>query len=381
MINFDKQEQRIHEAFSQISVNTEEFKGKMRVIQPTKIKHPIKFPKIAVATLILMVMSATAYAAMGGFDFIRSSFDSPFIDYAVEQLEPVYAEDQGIQLEVLAAEQIDDTILLYLTIQDVSGEHLFEPFHWDSSTHGAMMTTRVDEVDEYTTHGWSVAYQNPDGYDERFNFVGGSAWPDWEIYIDGERTLAPGGGMGTIIHFDEETQTFYLEKIFSGFSGIDIPNMDILTLASDRIRINYHYELIGNADPSDSEAFIFYDRIVRGDWTFSVNVSDIDHPVITWEGVTASLEEGDFHFDYIRLSPFGIRGTSTQCLSALFDNLDHWFQIEIEIEDGTNIIAGLGGGGNSFFWHASPLTSEEEMIDVEAVTAIIINGYRIEVPN
>jgi len=380
MIKFDKTEQCIHDAFSQLDVDTEGFRNRLN-FSTAKTKKPIKLPTVAAAIFIFVILSVTAYAAVGGFGFIRSILDSPFIDYAVEQLEPVYAEDQGIRIEILAAEQIDDIILIYMTLQDVSGES-FAPYNWNPAIHDAMMTMSDEvEMDDGTTRSWGVAYRNPENYAERFRFIGGHAWPDWEIYIDGVRTLAPGAGMGQVIHYDEETRTFYLEQIFSAFSGLDIPNTDTLTLASDRIHISYSYELIENIDPNSYGAIVFYNETVKGDWVFQVNVSDTDHPVLTWEDVTLSLERGDYHFDYIRLSPFGIRGTSTRSLSALFQN---WFSIEIEIAGGENIIAGPGGGGNSFHWHASLLLVEDRLIDVlidvDAVTAIIIDGYRLEIP-
>ena len=323
MTNFDKQEQDIHTAFSQIDVDTENFKNKLNFESTAKTKKPIKLTSLAAAILIVLIASVTAYAATDGLYFIRSIFESPLIDYAVEQLEPVYAEDQGIRIEILAAEQIGDTILLYYTIQDVSGENLFA----SSSLNGINFTSL-----------------------------------DWLFYIDGERILAPGGGFGRHI-FNEETQTFYREGIFTGFSSIDIPNADTLTLVSDRVRTG--------------------GRVIYGDWIFPINVSGTDHPFLLWEDVTVRLEEGDYHFDYIRLNPLSISGTSTQCLSALFQNLNNLFTIEIELQNAPNIIARPGGGGDSFFWIAfdpfNSSTVESLFIDIEAVTAIIINGYRIEV--
>ncbi|MCL2559256.1 MAG: hypothetical protein FWE07_02105 [Turicibacter sp.] len=376
MTHFDKDEQRIHDAFSNIEVDANRFKENMHALQPVGQRPRLKFSKLAAAMVMVIVMSATTYATMVRFEFIHPIFDSPLTEYALPQVEPVYAVDEGIRIEVIAAEQIDDTILLYLTVQDVSGEGLFEPYRWDPTVHGPLMTQRIEQVGEDQFRSWSVSSPYP--FDaEAFNFssVGVSPW--FDLYIGDERYIHGFGGMGQLVYFNKETQTFYLEMIL--FSDEKLPNMNALELRMDSIAISFLYEPIEEIAPDIHLNFIplaSYERTVRGEWHLPVNVSDIEHPVILWEDVVVSLAENEYHFEYIRLHPFGIRGTSTQHLGSLFmRTYPDWFNIEIELANGESIIAGPGGGGERFSWMTT-----NEPIDIEAVTAIIINGYRLEVP-
>lgn len=314
MNNIDKQEQDIHDAFSQISVDTEGFKRRISVMNQKKTKRQIKFPAVAAVTLAFVIMSGVVYAAVtGGLEFFQTEFDPSFINYANDLLTPAYAEDQGIRVEIIGAEQGDHSFLLYLTIQDVTGENRLIP---ETSL-------------------------------------------DLDVYIDGLR-VTDGGRSTTFLHFDESTNTAYLEMSVSGNENLfNLPRTSQFTVIG--------YDIPDFSAPSGQ-----MQSLVAGRWEIEVNMADnvTDNDVIIWTDVTV----GKLQLDYIRLSPLSVVGKGTHEISG------GEFDLIVEIEVNSQLIeisgssSGVSASGFDFIEYPT------EPIDVEAVTAIIINGYRIEVP-
>jgi len=370
MTNFDKTEQRIHDAFSQIDVDVETFKSKLDFSATAKTKKSIRIPTIAAAVLIFAIISACAYAAMVGLDFFRAEFNPPFIDFATAPLEPAYAEDQGIRMEIVGAERIGDIVLLYLTMQDVSGENRFSIDPWGF---------------------WPS--------------------PDLEIHMNSQE-VSTGGNIPHGLYFNEDTQTIYYEMRLT--VDFDMPITDTLEI------VNTHIHIALRNGPAE---------YIVGEWQMEVSIANVNHPTISWMDVQA----GDIHIEHMILSPFGIHLSGTHGLVDWFDTLDwledwvdldsfepgveNWpdlldwldsiesgtedwdwedwfefsvefsdwldlgnlFELEIEIEFNSQSIK-IGGGSSAI----GPNTFDcwipsNYPIDVEAVTAIIFNGYRVEV--
>jgi|GEM_PF-2876374 len=377
MNKFDKQEQEIHAAFSQIDVDAEGFKSKLNFSTTVTKKKSMKFASIAAAVFVFMVVTVTAYAAATGrFDFIRSIIESPFIDYAVEQSEATYAEDQGIRIEAIAAEKIGDVILLYLAIQDVSDQGLFAPYSWDSLSHTPPTVflplnhwSDHPEID-VGQHWYPVVLREPLDY---YYFTSSSlsvfAKPFlYSRYIGGSGSISQG------LHFNQETQTFYLEMLIvpslhGNLQWDDVLNYDeTLSLIVYWLDVSYFYERNTNTNPLIPHDQMYYQKFITGEWQFEITVSGIEHPTIVWESLTV----GNLYFDYFQLSPLSFRGAGSGISPTM---------IEIEMDSGDNIFAYPGGSidrGNRVFY--IDWISSEGSIDIESVTAIIINGYRIEVP-
>ena len=109
---------------------------------------------------------------------------------------------------------------------------------------------------------------------------------------------------------------------------------------------------------------------IRGDWRMTISISDVGTAAITWTDV----QVGDYHIEYMTLNPFGLQFSGTRPFSRYFPR----FSVDV-VQGRRRIYLGGGGGsgGNeSFDFHFFA----EVPIDIEAVTAVIINGVRVSVP-
>jgi hypothetical protein len=73
------------------------------------------------AVMAVMAITTTALAATGGFDWIMQRINPNF----AEVIEPVmlYTEDEGIRMTVIGAQTFDNMAVIYVSLQDVSGEN------------------------------------------------------------------------------------------------------------------------------------------------------------------------------------------------------------------------------------------------------------------
>lgn len=306
-------------------------------------KRRARLSVAAAAILIFVAISGTVYAASGGLDQFLSRFNPAFGALAIPPVEPAYAEDQGIRIEIVGAQQINNVVLSYMTMQDTTGEN---------------------RLSEYT-------------------------WADLEIYMDGQ--VVSTGGMSTRrLHFDKATNTVYFEIRILGEIGI--PRMELLEIGIHHINCNQssrHVRRFPEAEGTVETGTVYIEtieasgqvqRAVEGEWRIQVNTSEADNQVLIWTDIPA----GDIHVEYMSLSPLGVQVVGTHLWvtdpsAADFDGGWRNFRIEIEVENRIrNIRPSSSGGGvgaddfDFFFFVDAP-------IDVPAVTAVIINGTRIPV--
>lgn len=71
--------------------------------------------------LVCVALSATVYATVGDTDMPTP--DLGFIQIAIEPREPIYAEDHGILINVMGARVVHNHILLYLSMEDTTGQN------------------------------------------------------------------------------------------------------------------------------------------------------------------------------------------------------------------------------------------------------------------
>ncbi|MCL2399818.1 MAG: hypothetical protein FWC91_08770 [Defluviitaleaceae bacterium] len=305
---FDREEQRIYDAFSQIKVDKDKLKRRMEHMEKKKVKRYSKFSVAAVVAFIFVTISATGYAASGGLDMFNSRFNPAFIDLVTAPTKPSYAEDQGIRLEVIGAQQVNSVVLLYLTMQDITDENRLTRY----------------------------------------------MWPDIEFYVDGQLSRGGGSSMNRL-HFDQANNTSYFEMRIVG--DIGIARAKTLELVGNSINCT---QFSGQVQ-----------RPVVGEWKLQVNISEPNYQVLSWENVEAV----DIHIEYMSLSPLGIQMKGTHEWDAHFHRLHP--RVEIELENRWFNIRPKGSSGGVgldffefFFFTDAP-------IDVEAVTAVIINGVRV----
>jgi len=160
MRDFDKEEQLIHDSFKVDDIDVDGFKARLDFTKMTKTKKASKLPKLIAAILIFGFLSVgTVYATGNGWQFLQNLFNSSFAELAIVPNQPIYTESQGIRIEILGAEEIDETILLYLSVQDVNGKYGFShevsPFpQFDGFTSGSMIGLNFNA--ETRTHYFEI---------------------------------------------------------------------------------------------------------------------------------------------------------------------------------------------------------------------------------
>jgi len=179
--------------------------------------------------------------------------------------------------------------------------------------------------------------------------------PDLEIHIDGEAINGPSSSRR--LDFDASTNTAYFEMRIVGDAGM--PKADTIELIANRVQDFEHSGQIRTA--------------VEGDWRMIVNSSNLGIKPIVWSDIPA----GNLHIEHMSLSPFGVQINGSHSYEV---NLFPVFDVRIEFENrwlNTRLPGGGGGIGHNHFSH---FQFSDTPIDLEAVTAIIINGERIIVP-
>lgn len=200
MSTFDKNEQDIHDAFSQITVDASKLAGqvKRRLNEeiPRTAPHRVRWSTSAVAALALSVMLVVTAAAatLGGFDWFIKKFNPSFS----EIVEPVeaYCEDQGIRMEVIGAQKYDNMAVVYLSLQDVSGQN--------------RLTEQTGFQDGFSVKMSTQAQEEAKGQTDEI--------------------VASFGYRQKMLYFDEETNTIYYE--FNITADSDSPLADPLELGS-----------------------------------------------------------------------------------------------------------------------------------------------------
>jgi len=164
--HFDREEQQIYEAFSQIEVRHTDMAGRvMGQVQDAPKMHVSgvrkRAPILAVALVILLVSTVALAVGLGGFDWFLERFEPNFAEI-VEPIE-VYAEDQGIRMTVIGAQQFDRMAIVYLSVQDISGEN--------------RLTEQMSFLDGFRL--WGADEAQP-----------GMSWRQTMLYFDGDRNTA-----------------------------------------------------------------------------------------------------------------------------------------------------------------------------------------------
>ena len=216
---FDKEEQQIFKAFSQIEVNTDNLERSIANVNHERAKRPMKLSFAMIALAVFLLVSGTVYAATGGLEQILERFNPDFGEFAVPPLEPAYMESLGIRFEVYGAQVFDNLALIYYSLQDVSGENRLH---------------------------------------ERIGL-------DYVIVTDDEG-LIQGGSSTRRLHFDRRNNTLYFE------ARIVVENTLPSQFRVGGRHIRYY--------PEEGGVVLPY---FTGNWVVDVNVDDTINQVIIWE--------------------------------------------------------------------------------------------------
>lgn len=233
MRKVDIDEQNIYDMFSKISVDSnnlaEQVKKRLETEQPCTTTRGFRRwgRSVSVAMVLSVVLVATAVAAsLGNFDWFMEKFN-PSFGNIVEPVES-YSEDQGIRMEIIGAQKYDNRAIVYLSLQDITGQN--------------RLTERTGFLD-----GMSVKTNTRKQYSNMGDDDTGVFGISW-----GENML----------YFDEETNTIYYELNITVDSGASL------------------------ADPLELGSFLVcFDSIKYSDEPISISLMDIE------EGETMVIEE------------------------------------------------------------------------------------------
>jgi hypothetical protein len=365
-------EQAIRGIFSKIKVNpkkTEVFVlENLQTIPPEKPRRTHRrFFAAAAVFAALLVISTSVVAFYGGFELFISRVDPPFADI----LEPLmnYAEDQDIRVTILGATRFDRTAVLYISVQDISGQN------------------RLSE---------------------------GSAFFGWLDDVHVSRGIAPlsNWSMGTTpLHFDEFTNTQYFQLTMQTRTD----NLDELTFQFNRI-------VLSQSDFCEERLVFENSYEVHGEWRITVQLEDGVNPITSYfaeneirlENLYVEIYEILFEFSLIAITPINLevrgrmsynryemQGVYMQLPPGMYwgNSPGIWhntmykpqfmqstamhdaFYLEINGEE----TIGTHGGGSGLFANAlggGPFESNflfPDTVDLNSITAIIIFGERFPI--
>ena len=124
----NRDEQLFRDAFSQIQVNTNSLERKVREnMNIRKVINPVPLKRtgfaMAASIAIMLLISGTVYAAvtLGVFERFIIEQDPAFGE-VVTPIE-ISAIDQGIRIDVIAAQSFGYNAIMYLSVRDISGQN------------------------------------------------------------------------------------------------------------------------------------------------------------------------------------------------------------------------------------------------------------------
>jgi len=317
MQNLDREERRIRSAFSEIKVDTQRLERNLsHMSRPKRIKRRLSL--IVAAVLIFVTISATAYASVGGLDGFIARFNPEFGAFALPLLEPAYTEYDGIRIEVVGARVFENTVLVYYTMEDVTGEKRLTQF----------------------------------------------MRPDFEVFSHGVQ-LSDGGGGGRRIHFDETNNRAYFEST--------------ILVSADAVWVDGNIEIraerINNFEHSGQVQSPF-----SGDWRIDIAVDDTEEDAtIIWTNI--DMDGFHIEYMALGVMGLRVMGShdgrfwheyNPSALSLSSASVEH----ESRLFNQRFISSGAGIGPDCFDVFFSPRTP----IDMESVTGVVFEGNHIPLP-
>ncbi|MGS0763735.1 hypothetical protein [Syntrophomonas curvata] len=198
MSAFDRDEQKIHDALSRITVEASGLAGQVRNRLneeiPGSAPRRVRRPWVVAAAIAAVLVVSAAAAAAGSFDWLMAKINPSFGEI-VEPVE-VSCEDQGIRMEVIGAQRYDNRAIVYLSLQDISGQNRLTELTDFRDGFSVTMNPRTRET---TGPGEDVA-------------VAGVSWKQ------------------KLLYFNQDTNTAYYE--FNIAADPDSPLSDPLELGS-----------------------------------------------------------------------------------------------------------------------------------------------------
>ena len=334
---FDSDERQIHTAFSQIKVNPRPLKS--RVTHRLRNPHPetaLPFKSLLAAVLaVLFISTAVFLGATGAFDRFMEGLapppaetpSEPFSEGGHLTLTDRRAEDQGISVIVTEVEQSGNTVRIILSIRDVSGEGRLTP---QASLRGFWLASPID----------------------------GEPLPNIMSY--GQRLL----------RFREDFNTAYLELEATKEENLPFQSPPVLEFT----HIFFQEEMDWNGG-------------ITGEWRIPLHALDAGHDTIL---LTEGFQVDAWFFESITLSPFRMHVTGQfhflytangellpeRQLPSIMNMV-----VGLESHDGVRLLT--HDYSNMDFGEENVFTATWRIdgpLDLHALTAIVIDGHQIPLP-
>jgi len=289
--------------YNQICPNKQLVSNTFHNTKAHKPFRPLRKKRAIFIVALIAVIITTAfsvYAVTGGLDMFRSHFGSPFEDLAVAPAIPAYYEAQGIRIEVVGAQQIGNVALVYLTMQDVSGE----------------------------------------------NRLSTDTRPDVFLSLDGQAMNGP--ARSRRLYFNRDSNTLYFEYRIVGDIGIS--RADTMTLG---VRNIAYFPRAGG----QVQAFL------EGDWQVTVDIGELEEQIISWSDISADNIQLN-HMILTPLGVEIQGSINSDKPESLCDFQFGEIEIELENQWRNIRLQHSSGGGNTqsfmFYFHAdSPIDIEQ----------------------
>jgi len=345
--NYDSDEILIRQALgNQFPQNADILKGVVNEVKPKRI-----WKKGLVAVLVaasFLVVTVSAYQ-LGAFDSFIQRVNPPFADIILPVMH--YSEDQGIRITMLGAQRYERTAIVYLSVQDISGEN------------------RLTE--------------------DTSLFSLGDFDSDLRIYT-GDGTSMPVGMGIDHLYFDENSNTKYIQIILDTYSPLP-DNLTLITniVSLERDRCDVSFEL--------------NEVTITGEWKVTTNIEsatfgiNVENLVFDAEGIIFEVEsiainsisiniKGRMNYDPNEMQDVYIVSESTlntPVPKTLYEYRRFVYNIYMEVAgEIMDIVAGGRGtaSGAAGFKEFDNTLNFKVPVDLNEVTAIIINNQRVSIP-
>lgn len=387
-------------------------------MQTTKRTRKIRRTLVlAVAAAALLGVTALA-AAMGGFDWLRETVDPPMLDAVEEQEQSVTSN--GIKLNVIAAQKYGDAALLYVSIQDTTGQgRVTEQTHplwgglltgghhtmlyYDSATSTAVYQLRFSSLDELCLYKLLYSPSRLDGARVDADLA--------DLYLNGEQIP------GTV-----STQTLPPEWLTPGRLA-DIPGgegsyVSAIGMNCGYFTVQYRYPgvdkecymgaylLDGSGQridsiPGGTSTLDDGDGMATTERYFKVDAETLENCTLCFEGSIYDVAHGDWEIDIDFESTQGVRQLTADIefdgvtardtemilspigleLTREYDAGSHMLDTDVVLETTSGDIKLRSCGSE---WASTDMSTwntffeAHEPIDVSSVTAIRIGDTRLE---
>ncbi|MCL2397629.1 MAG: hypothetical protein FWC93_06125 [Defluviitaleaceae bacterium] len=489
---YDSDEREIQEGFARIRVNTDGLmqgvKSRMEKEKNTRNRVGARRAlSLAAAVFAVLAISTTVFAfTFGGFERFVERFNPTFAGIVEPVME--YAEDQGIRMEVIGAQRFGDSAIVYLSIQDTTGQNRLTEDAWlswgvgfasgganliyfDEETNKAYFEMNIEDqpvirmtedggyeldpdsglsdifelvisqitfnrghtielfpvqptdiggADTMPHETWnsdlnkvlvpsrgenfpSLPALDPmvgQPYYEHSRWISNLAIIDGNLHVQlGTTAWAGSAGFVPLVGPDGE-KVFPIEQIWFMADEDLQPTMSGIELRAEDEEYQTQYSFSEIVFPINVDKLAYYSLEfwrnyefgVVGHWAVTVHTDDTSDQIRMWEGNVAVGTVGNFVVETMVVNPLGVR------LIGSFEYTGAWITIGenvfVEIPDGL-VATGTASGWHSSSggWEYNRDTGEYEYpelwtfdifstalspIDVASVTAVIVDGVRIE---